>query len=68
MTWTMREAAEVVLAGRRAARRTGGEFTVDRQRMAYAGFIPAEIDDIECAADRIEQFKEAELSSLQRRL
>jgi hypothetical protein len=68
MSWTMREAAEVILAGRKAARRHGSQFHIDKARMTLAGFTPEEVGDIERAVEAIEMFKETELSKLQRRL
>lgn len=51
-----REAVEVILAGRRAAARTGREFIVDHEKLGrFGGFSAAEIDKIEAAVFLIEQ-------------
>lgn len=67
-SWTMREACEIVLAGRRGARHSGKKFTLDHQRMMYAGFTPADVAKIKQAADAIEQFTETTLAALRRDL
>lgn len=66
--WTMQEAAEVVMAGRKAARRSGLKFVIDRARMQMAGFIDAEIDEIHQAVDAVERFKDETFSALRRRI
>lgn len=68
MAWTMREAAEVTLAGRKMARRTGQTFKMDKERMwMIGGFTATEQAEIERAVDEIEKFTEAMLATLKRR-
>lgn len=53
---TRREAAEIILAGRRAARTVGRDFEVDRDKLAAAGgFSASEMDKIEAAVLLIER-------------
>jgi hypothetical protein len=68
MTMRMREAAEIILAGRRAATRVGKEFAVDREKLGrFGGFSTSEMDRIEAAVFLIEQQREAILENLERR-
>jgi hypothetical protein len=68
MTMRMREAAEIILAGRRAATRVGKEFVVDREKLGrFGGFSASEMDRIEAAVFLIEQQREAILENLERR-
>ncbi len=43
MTMTMREAVEVILAGRRAAVRVGHQFLMDDERLRNVGFSQCEV-------------------------
>jgi len=62
---TKKEAAEIILAGRRAAGRVGRNFVVDREKLAAAGgFSKREIDEIEATADRIDNYIKQELLTL----
>ncbi len=62
---TKRDTVELILAGRRAASRTGQEFVVDREKLGrYGGFSAVEIDKIEAAVFLIEQSREEILARL----
>lgn len=64
---TMKEAALVLMAGKKAAKRMGQDFEMDRMKMARLGFTPEMIQDIDDAVFRIEVFIEHELAKLQPR-
>lgn len=59
---TRADAVDLILAGRRLAARSGQSFTVNQERLAAVGNFSAEdIAEILQTADRIEDFKYAEL-------
>jgi hypothetical protein len=61
----MREAVEIILAGKSAAKRMRQEFVVDRLKLAnFGGFTSAEMDAIEKAVLDIESHRSRVLSRL----
>ena len=62
----MREAADLILAGRKSAARVGMDFVVDREKLGrFGGFSKEEMDRIEAAVFLIEQQREAIMANLQ---
>jgi hypothetical protein len=61
----MREAVEIILAGKSAAKRMRQEFVVDRFKLANFGkFTSAEMDAVEEAVSDIESHRDRVLSRL----
>lgn len=60
----MDEIAEILLAGRKMAARTGGRFKVDPSRCAAFGFTPAQMKRIEATVKRIEDYTTKQLAAL----
>lgn len=61
----MKDAVEIILSGRRSARRVGKEFVVDRDKLGRAGgFSSSEMDRIDAAVANIEQAYSEEISKL----
>lgn len=62
---TKREAAEIILAGRRAAARACQEFIVNRERLGdIGGFSTREVDQILAAVHLIETHRDEILEHL----
>ena len=62
---TKKDAVEIILAGKRAAARSGCSFVVDRFRLgSISGFSEDAMNEIECAVASIEAHAEYVLSSL----
>ncbi|HWV44155.1 hypothetical protein [Pseudorhodoplanes sp.] len=61
---TKREAAEIILAGRKAAIRRGHSFDLDRARLAKFGLGEHEIAEVELTVSEIETFVAGKLEAL----
>lgn len=62
---TKKDAVEIVLAARHAAKSVGHEFAVDPDKLgSIGGFSNGEIKQIEAAVDRIENYIASELAAL----
>lgn len=65
MAMSKREAAELILAGRKAARRVGRDFVVDREKLGrFGGFSAHEMDEIEQTVQWVEASHDTLLSKL----
>lgn len=61
---TKAEAVEIILAARRAAQRSGGQFYIDRTKLHAFGLSSNDINKIETAVTRIETFVAGEMMAL----
>jgi hypothetical protein len=60
----MDEIAEILLAGRKMAARTGSRFRVDPSRCAAFGFTPAQMKRVEATVKKIEDYTATQLAGL----
>jgi hypothetical protein len=63
--FTMRDAVEIILAGREAARRRGFTFAIDPDKMRAVGFSAQQTSEAEAIAIDIEKTLEAKLAALE---
>ena len=61
----LRRLAEVVLAGRQGARRTGQTFKLDEDRCKVLGIAPDDIKRVEAAVFLIEDYSDGVLARLE---
>jgi hypothetical protein len=62
---TKRKLAEMMLTGRRAARRISATFVPDRGRLIMMGLTHEDIDNVEWTVKEIERVTEQQLADLQ---